>query len=162
MRFEFATATQIIFGPGTIREVVPEAAGMGKRAFIITGRSTERAKGLLEQLNKHAIAYVTFSVPTEPTITIVTEAVKQASQTKSDLVIGIGGGSVLDTGKVIAAMLTNSGKLLDYLEVVGQGLQPALNLTLRFQPQQERALRSPVMPSSRFPNIRSRSVCAVP
>jgi alcohol dehydrogenase class IV len=153
MRFEFATATQIIFGPGTIREVVPEAAGMGKRAFIITGRSTERAKGLLEQLNKHAIAYVTFSVPTEPTITIVTEAVKQASQTKSDLVIGIGGGSVLDTGKVIAAMLTNSGKLLDYLEVVGQ---------VRFQPQQERALRSPVMPSSRFPNIRSRSVCAVP
>ena len=121
MRFEFATASQIIFGPGTIREVAGEAAGMGKRAFVITGRSTERAGPLLEQLNKHAIEYVTFSVPTEPTTTIVTEAVKQAREAKSDLVIGIGGGSVLDTGKVIAAMLTNSGKLLDYLEVVGLG-----------------------------------------
>lgn len=121
MRFEFATATRIIFGPGTIREVAGEAAVMGKRAFVVTGRSPERAGPLLEQLNKHAIEYVTFSVPTEPTTTIVSEAVKQARQAKSDLVIGIGGGSTIDTGKVIAAMLTNSGKLLDYLEVVGQG-----------------------------------------
>ena len=121
MRFEFATATRIIFGPGTIREVAGEAAGMGKRAFVVTGRSLERVGPLLEQLNKHAIEYVTFSVPTEPTTTIVTEAVKQARAAESDLVIGIGGGSVLDTGKAIAAMLTNSGKLLDYLEVVGLG-----------------------------------------
>ncbi|MHC4084963.1 MAG: iron-containing alcohol dehydrogenase [Planctomycetota bacterium] len=121
MRFEFATATRIIFGPGTIDEVSPEAAKMGKRAFVITGRSPERAKGLFEQLKRHAIEYVTFSVPTEPTTTIVAEAVNQARQTKSDLVIGIGGGSTIDTGKVIAAMLTNSGKLLDYLEVVGLG-----------------------------------------
>jgi alcohol dehydrogenase class IV len=121
MRFEFATATRIIFGPGTIEEVAGEAAGMGKRAFVITGRSTERAGPLLEQLSKHAIEYVTFSVPTEPTTTIVSEAVKQARGAKSDLVIGIGGGSTLDTGKAIAAMLTNSGKLLDYLEVVGEG-----------------------------------------
>jgi alcohol dehydrogenase class IV len=94
---------------------------MGKRAFVITGRSTERAGPLLEQLNKHAIEYVTFSVPTEPTTTIVAQAVKQAREAESDLVIGIGGGSTLDTGKAIAAMLTNAGTLLDYLEVVGLG-----------------------------------------
>jgi alcohol dehydrogenase class IV len=121
MRFEFATATRIIFGPGTIREVASEAAGMGKRAFVVTGRSPERAGPFFEQLKRHAIEYTTFSVPTEPTTTIVAEAVKQARQAKSDLVIGIGGGSTIDTGKVIAAMLTNSGKLLDYLEVVGLG-----------------------------------------
>lgn len=121
MRFEFATATRIIFGPGTIREVAFEAAGMGKRAFVITGRSPERAGSLFEQLNKQAIEYTTFSVPTEPTTTIVADAVKQARQAKSDLVIGIGGGSVIDTGKAVAAMLTNSGQLLDYLEVVGEG-----------------------------------------
>ena len=122
MKFEFATATRIIFGPGTIREVAPEAAKMGKRAFVITGRSPERAQPLLEQLNAHQIGYVTFNVPSEPTTTIVNEAVEQARQAKSDLVIGIGGGSVIDTGKTIAAMLTNSGQLLDYLEVVGPGL----------------------------------------
>jgi alcohol dehydrogenase class IV len=122
MRFEFATATRIIFGPGTIPEVVPEAAKIGKRTFVITGRSPERARPLLDQLNSHQIEYVTFNVPSEPTTTIVAEAVEQARQAKSDLVLGIGGGSVLDTGKAIAAMLTNSGRLLDYLEVVGAGL----------------------------------------
>ena len=121
MKFEFATATRIIFGPGTIRDVAPEAAKMGKHAFLITGRSPERARLLLEQLNAHQIQCVAFNVPSEPTTTIVSEAVDQARLSKSDFVIGIGGGSVLDTGKAIAAMLTNSGRLLDYLEVVGAG-----------------------------------------
>ena len=121
MRFEFATATRIIFGPGTIRDVAPLAAEMGKRAFVVTGRIGRHAEPLLEQLNKQGIECVTFSVPAEPTTTIAEEAVKQSRQAKSDLVIGIGGGSTLDTGKVIAAMLTNSGQLQDYMEVVGQG-----------------------------------------
>ena len=121
MRFEFATATRIIFGGGTIQEVAPLAAGMGSRAFVVTGRTRQRAEPLLEQLNKQGIKCVTFNVPGEPTTTIAKAAVEQARQAKSDLVISIGGGSVLDTGKVIAAMLTNSGQLEDYLEVVGRG-----------------------------------------
>lgn len=122
MKFEFATATRIIFGPGTVQEAPPAAAEIGKRAFIVTGRSPERARPMLDQLNAHHTEYVTFNVPSEPTTTIVTKAVEQARQAKSDLVLGIGGGSVLDSGKAIATMLTNSGRLLDYLEVVGAGL----------------------------------------
>ena len=121
MRFEFATATRIIFGRGTIQEVAPLAAEMGSSAFVIAGRTIERAEPLLEQLNKQAIKCTTFNVSGEPTTAIAKEAVKQARQAKSDLVVSIGGGSVLDTGKVIAAMLTNSGRLEDYLEVVGPG-----------------------------------------
>lgn len=121
MRFEFATATRIIFGRGTIQEVGPSASEMGKSAFVVTGRSIKRAEPLLEQLDKHKIKHVTFNVTGEPTTTIVKEAVEQARQNKPDLVIGIGGGSVLDTGKVVAALLTNTGKLEEYLEVVGEG-----------------------------------------
>jgi alcohol dehydrogenase class IV len=121
MRFEFATATRIIFGRGTIQEVGPLASEMGKSAFVVTGHSTKRAEPLLEQLDKHKIKHVTFNVTGEPTTTIVKEAVEQARQEKPDLVIGIGGGSVLDTGKVVAALLTNTGKLEEYLEVVGDG-----------------------------------------
>jgi len=121
MRFEFATATRIIFGPGTIREVAPLAVEMGSRAFVVTGRTRQRAEPLLEQLNKQGIKCVTFNVPGEPTTTIAKAGVKQAREAKSDLVISVGGGSALDTGKVIAAMLTNSGELEDYLEVVGRG-----------------------------------------
>jgi alcohol dehydrogenase class IV len=121
MRFEFATATRIIFGPGTISEAASLSAEMGKRAFVITGSSMERAQPLLEALGKQGIDYVTFSVPGEPTTTIAVAAAQAARQTGSEMVISIGGGSVLDTGKVAAAMLTNIGELEDYLEVVGAG-----------------------------------------
>ena len=121
MRFEFATATHIIFGNGTIRDAAPLAAQMGKRAFIVTGRTVERAEPLLKQLNKQAVECITFSVSSEPTTMLVKAGIAQTRQTKCDIVIGIGGGSVIDTAKVIAAMLTNSGELEDYLEIVGLG-----------------------------------------
>jgi alcohol dehydrogenase class IV len=121
MRFEFATATRIIFGQGTIHEIAQLATEMGSHAFIVTGRTSKRAEPVLKQLNKHKIKYVTFNVSGEPTTAIVKAATLQARQAKCDLVISIGGGSVLDTGKAIAAMLTNSGELEDYLEVVGDG-----------------------------------------
>ena len=121
MRFEFATATRIIFGPGTISEAASLSGVFGKRAFVVTGRTAKRAAPLLEQLDKHRIESVTFNVSGEPTTTIATAAMQAARQAKCDLVISIGGGSVLDTGKVVAAMLNNSGELEDYLEVVGAG-----------------------------------------
>ncbi len=126
MRFEFATATRIIFGPGTVSEVPPIAAGMGKRACIVTGRSSERAQILIEQLREQNIECVTFSVSGEPTTTLVKEGAEAARKAGSEFVISLGGGSVLDTGKAVAAMLTNKGKLEDYLEVVGQG-KPLVN-----------------------------------
>jgi alcohol dehydrogenase class IV len=121
MRFEFATASRIIFGPGTISEAVSLSPGMGKRAFVVTGRTVERAAPLLRRLSKQGIDYVTFNVSEEPTTTSASAAVQTARRANCDLVISIGGGSVLDTGKVVAAMLTNTGQLEDYLEVVGAG-----------------------------------------
>jgi len=121
MRFEFASATRIIFGPGTISEIVPLAAKMGHCAFVTTGSSLERAQSLLELLKKKEIEYVPFSVSGEPTIEIALTGLKLARNAKCDFVIGIGGGSVLDSGKVVAALLTNGGEPLDYLEVIGNG-----------------------------------------
>lgn len=125
MRFEFATATQIIFGPGTLQEVAPIAAKMGGRALVVTGQRVERAGPLLEQLRKQGVQSVTFRVTGEPTIAIAQDGMQKARQAGCNLVIGIGGGSVLDAGKVIAAFLTNKGELLDYLEVIGKGRQLA-------------------------------------
>ena len=121
MRFEFATATRIVFGPGKIGEVGTVAAEMGKCGFVVTGRTLERAEPLLEQLSKHRIKCVTFNVSGEPTTILAKAAVELAREAGSDFVISIGGGSAIDTGKVVAAMLTNSGQLEDYLEVVGEG-----------------------------------------
>jgi len=121
MRFEFATAGRIIFGNGAIREAAPLAAELGSRAFVVTGRSGERAGQLVELLKRQRIKSVTFNVPSEPTVATVKAGVKQARETTGDLVVAVGGGSVLDTGKAIAAMLANEGELEDYLEVVGLG-----------------------------------------
>ena len=121
MRFEFATATRIIFGNGTVKETGSIAGKMGHRAFVITGRSVERAQPLIEQLKDTGIEVTQFSIPEEPTTQLALAAVEEARRQICDVVIGMGGGSVLDTGKVVAALLTNSGQLMDYLEVIGKG-----------------------------------------
>jgi alcohol dehydrogenase class IV len=63
----------------------------------------------------------TFQVDGEPTLEGIQLGVKIAGTEHCDLVIGFGGGSALDAGKAIAALLTNGGELLDYLEVIGRG-----------------------------------------
>ena len=123
MRFEFATATRIIFGPGTLKDVGVPAAEMGHHGFVITGRNPERAAPLVKQLEKQGLEFSLFSIPAEPTTGLALAAVEKARRDDCDFVIGIGGGSALDTGKVVAALLTNSGELTQYLEVIG-GSQP--------------------------------------
>ncbi|NIO71678.1 MAG: iron-containing alcohol dehydrogenase [Anaerolineae bacterium] len=120
-RFEFATATRIIFGAGTLREVGPLAAEMGSRALVVTGRTTARAAPLLDALNAQGIETVTFSIAGEPTTEVARLGTQQAREADCDLVVGFGGGSALDAGKAIAALLTNGGDPLDYLEVIGRG-----------------------------------------
>lgn len=120
MHFEFAAATRILFGPGTVREVAPLARGMGSRALVVTGRSADRAAPLLSGLTAAGIGYVTFAVSSEPTLALVEDGVRQLRAEQADMVISIGGGSVVDAGKAIAAIATNAGELLDYLEVIGK------------------------------------------
>ncbi len=121
MKFEFATASRIIFGQGTLKEVAPIASRMGNRALLVAGRNIERATPLLESLKKTGIKIITFSVSGEPTVELTTDGVELACQNACDVVIGMGGGSVIDTAKAIAALLTNSGDIIDYLEVIGRG-----------------------------------------
>jgi alcohol dehydrogenase class IV len=121
MQFEFATATQIIFGAGKVKEVGKLAATMGTCALIVTGRTTERAALLFKALAEQHVAYVPFVVAGEPTTDIVRLGTQQAQAAQCDMVIGFGGGSPLDAGKAIAALLTNGGDPLDYLEVIGKG-----------------------------------------
>jgi alcohol dehydrogenase class IV len=121
MRFEFATAGRIIFGAGTLREVGPLAAGMGSRTLVVTGRTPEHTAPLLDLLAAHGIETATFAVTDEPTTDVARAGAQRAREAGCDLIIGFGGGSALDTGKAIAALLTNTGDLFDYLEVIGRG-----------------------------------------
>lgn len=121
MHFEFATAARIVFGPGSSDGLGREAAALGRRAFVLTGSRAGAHARLLRSLEDHHVAHTRFRVEREPTTETAVAAAAQAVADRCDLVIGIGGGSVLDTGKVVAALITNGGELSDYLEVVGLG-----------------------------------------
>jgi len=113
MRFEYAAAARIVFGEGSVREAAAAAASMGRRALVVTGGSGDRSG---------AVAGVArFAVGGEPTIDTVREGVRVARGAECDVVVAIGGGSAIDAGKAIAAMMANPGDPLDYLEVIGAG-----------------------------------------
>jgi alcohol dehydrogenase class IV len=121
MRFEFATATRIVFGAGAIAQAAPLAKEFGHHALVVTGRNTTRAQRLLDALRALEVQAVGFAVGGEPDLDVIRQGVVLAKRAQCDLVIGFGGGSALDAGKAIAAMLTNDGDVLDYLEVIGGG-----------------------------------------
>jgi alcohol dehydrogenase class IV len=66
MRFEFATASRVLFGAGTVREVAPAAKEMGRRALVVTRRSGEGAAGLVKQLEGAGVSCLPFAVAGEP------------------------------------------------------------------------------------------------
>jgi alcohol dehydrogenase class IV len=119
--FEFATAARILFGEGSLRQVPAAAASMGRRALLVTGSSPDRAAPLQKALADAHVSAAVLSVPGEPTLDLIRSAPRDC-----DFVIGFGGGSALDTAKALAALLTNPGDPLDYLEVIGLG-RPLVN-----------------------------------
>jgi alcohol dehydrogenase class IV len=128
MYFDFATASRIIFGNGSIKDAGKLAAQYGSNAFLVTSCGGADPSTLKDILDKAGIRFSAIEVCGEPTVAFVAEAVQLAKAAECDLVIACGGGSVIDTGKAVAAMLTNPGEIMDYLEVVGGGqtlLQPS-------------------------------------
>ncbi|MDI6695082.1 MAG: iron-containing alcohol dehydrogenase [Anaerolineales bacterium] len=129
IQFEFATASRIVFEAGAIQKAGALAAEMGWRALVVAGLSLERVQPLLNQLAAAKIVSTLYMVAQEPDVQTVREGVELARRNSCDLVIGFGGGSAIDAGKAIAALVSNTGDLLDYLEVIGKGLplqQPPL------------------------------------
>ena len=121
MKFEFQTATRIVFGAGALREVVPQWREFGFKPFIVSGRDPQRAELLTNLLALRSGESVgQFKVVGEPSIGL-SETARMARETGCDFVISIGGGSVVDAGKAIASLMTNPGDDLDYVEVVGRG-----------------------------------------
>ena len=126
MRFEFATAARIVFGGGAAKEVAPAARQMGSRALLVWGLPAKKAEWMAGELEAAGVACVRFAVEGEPTIEMVRQGAAAAREQACDMVVGFGGGSAVDAAKAIAAIVSNGGDPLDYLEVIGQGRPLAL------------------------------------
>ena len=119
MTFEFATAGRIVFGAGRAAELPGVVASARDRALVFTGSDPDaprRAAG-----RRLTVPFATCPVGGEPTVDAARAAVAAAREHGADLVVAIGGGSVIDLGKAVGMLLGNGGDPLDYLEVIGRG-----------------------------------------
>jgi alcohol dehydrogenase class IV len=125
MRYEFTTAGQIVVGPGTSGELTKLAGALGQRPLLAIGRGVSARGGpaaqVIAQLHAAGLIVATHTVEGEPSVADVEAGARLAREANCDLVIGIGGGSVLDSAKAIAGLAANTGGALEYLEAVGAG-----------------------------------------
>lgn len=120
-RFEFFTANQIVFGCGVIQDLGTVAKKYGKKALLVSGMPRPEMDEVVRELLEHSgVKVKVFRVAAEPTREVVGAALEEVQG--CEVVIGLGGGSAMDTAKAVAALATNGGELFDYLEVVGKGL----------------------------------------
>jgi alcohol dehydrogenase class IV len=129
MQFEFVTASRIIFGVGKLNTIGSLIKEFGNTALIISGAPQGILDKLLKLLDINQANYSIKVIDYEPTVDVIRQVVEHARQRPLHLLIGIGGGSAIDTAKAAAALLTNPGDVSDYLEVVGLN-KPLINPSL--------------------------------
>ncbi len=122
MNFTFSTSSRIIFGMGAAEQIAAEAKSRGSRACVVCGSNPERIEGLVRDLSLAKLAPHVVAVSGEPDTVFIQAEAHHVRGHGCDLVVAVGGGSVLDAGKALAALLTNTRDIYDYLEVVGTGL----------------------------------------
>ena len=117
-KFTFGIPADLRFGCGVMDEL-QKASLPGKRVMIVTGGQTIRRNGTVDRLtdmvrNKTEQMILFDDVSANPSLTSVMEGARRARENHIDCVIGLGGGSALDTAKGVAAMAVNEGSLWDY------------------------------------------------
>jgi len=121
--FRFASIPNLIFGAGKFSELYDIIANFGKNVLIVIGGSSLKVSGkwdeIASEMLRRTINFHSISIAGEPTPTLVDETVEKFRQKDLDLIIGIGGGSVIDAGKAISAMIPKNDSIKNYLEGVG-------------------------------------------
>jgi alcohol dehydrogenase class IV len=126
MKFEFMTANRIIFERGSISRIGKLAKELGTKVLLTTGMPPETTEKVVKLLKDEGLDVVVVVVTKEPSIENLEISLEIARKEKVDVVVGFGGGSAMDTGKIISAMIHNPGEVLDYLEVIGKGMTLAV------------------------------------
>jgi alcohol dehydrogenase class IV len=119
--FEFATAGRIVCGSGARRGLGEILAGLGRRVLVVGGATRRHDAWLDPLLAAHGLVRADVAVGGEPTLDLARAGATAARAAGCDVVLGLGGGSALDAAKAIAALATQPGDVLDYLEVIGAG-----------------------------------------
>lgn len=125
--FEIASTPQLHFGPGKRSVLQSILRSYGIKVLLVTGRNSFTSAGIgreLLSILSNDFKIIHYSVVEEPTPLIIDQGVELCSTSSPDVVLAIGGGSVLDAGKAISAMIPLKGQVKDYLEGVGTKIHP--------------------------------------
>ena len=121
--FALANSPTLVFGSGQLVALPGLVQQWGKKVLLITGGKSllgsTRWPNLLEQLESAGIKWRQYTVAGEPSPMVVDRAVEQYREEGIEVVVGIGGGSVLDAAKAIAAMFCETAPVKSFLEGVG-------------------------------------------
>jgi len=121
MHLQFSTAGQIHFGEGILLEVLPTMVRPGSRIMVVLGKQGAGATKVAEFLQSIGASTTRFVVSGEPDLATVSAGTALARDIQAEVILAVGGGSVMDTGKAISGLMNNPGEVMDYLEVVGAG-----------------------------------------
>jgi alcohol dehydrogenase len=124
--FSISRLPRILFGAGRLQELPALAAAYGKNLLLVTGKqsftNSTHWTAFTEDLANNGLQWQHFIVYGEPSPALVDQAVAEFRKYNIDLVIAIGGGSVLDAAKAIAGLLPHGNSVLDHLEGVGRNI----------------------------------------
>jgi alcohol dehydrogenase class IV len=122
--FQFAALPKIYFRNGKLADLPDLIKTYGRTIILVTGKrsflESEKGSELLNKLNAEGISFDHVTITSEPSPEIIDQTVSVTGSKDIDAVVAVGGGSVLDAGKAISAMLHKTGSVTDYLEFVGK------------------------------------------
>ena len=135
MKFQYYLPVHLIFGRGQAARIGETASAYGKKALIVTGQNSTKKSGLLERVVKYLKASgletaVFDRVCPNPLTTTAQEGAVFARENGCDVIVGVGGGSILDCAKGIAFLCVNGGDINDYIfnRAFGEGALPLILL----------------------------------
>ena len=120
--FQLLLPGRILFGRGEAAKTAGLAAAFGPRVLLVHGRDAARAAWLRADLDRSGSKLRALTCATEPDLPMLEAALAQGRIFAPDVVIGLGGGAVLDLAKALAALIPATAAVEDHLEGVGQGL----------------------------------------
>ncbi|WP_404425187.1 iron-containing alcohol dehydrogenase [Nibricoccus sp. IMCC34717] len=129
MALEVQAVPPVEAGPGAGANAVARALSFGTRVLVVRGASDRHSAKLYREFSARGVLAGEFVVPTEPTVELALACVEMLRASAADVLVAIGGGSVIDTAKAAAGLAANPGDPFDYLEVVGRA-QPLRSASL--------------------------------
>ena len=130
--FQFSSLPKIIFGPGKRNELAAELSSRGNRILLLTGSSSVHNSGhgdeIITALKSANLDLEHEVIAHEPSPSLIDQIVEKHRLSGAQVVVAVGGGSVMDAGKAISAMIPVDGSIRDYLEGLGEKKHPGLKI----------------------------------